>query len=174
MKKRKLFILIEGVDDKRFFEKIIKPRISSVYCSINIDTSAQTGNEKIRRYVKSFHKMGADYIFVTDLDEKACITKKKNDIHRKFRVRQDNIIIVVKEIEGWYFAGLSGKDINKLGIRGIINANTITKEEFNRIIPKQYESRLAFLLEILENYNIRAGKRNNESFCYFMNKYVSP
>ena len=116
--------------------------------------------------------MKADYIFARDFNDSPCITTKKEKITGEFKqITEDKIIVVVKEIESWYLAGLNENTSKKVGIRKKIRtANRITKEEFNQLIPKNM-SRIEFMRNILENYDVEIAKRRNRSFGYFLNKW---
>ncbi|MDI6767583.1 MAG: hypothetical protein QME52_12240, partial [Bacteroidota bacterium] len=46
-----------------------------------------------------------------------------------------------------------------------------TKEQFNRLIPEKYDSRIDFMSEILNNFSFKTAKRKNRSFKYFIEKY---
>lgn len=61
--------------------------------------------------------MGADYIYVTDIDRSPCITAKKERVKKEIsNIDIGKIVIVIKEIESWYFAGLTAKALQSLGI----------------------------------------------------------
>ena len=81
------------------------------------------------------------------------------------------IIVVVKEIESWYLAGLDNKVCKQLKIKNFPNTEKVTKEEFNSLIPKKFTSRIDFMLEILKNFSIEIAKKKNTSFRYFVEKY---
>ncbi|PNR93615.1 MULTISPECIES: hypothetical protein [unclassified Petrotoga] len=59
-----LFILVEGDDDKRFFEKIITPLFEGKYDQVKVWKYAQQKKEKVSKFLKSIKGMNADYIFV--------------------------------------------------------------------------------------------------------------
>lgn len=77
---KRLFILVEGDDDFRFFNNILKPIFRKYYDYIKIITYAREKKDKIDKYVKSMKSMGADYIFVSDINRKPCITVKKLEL----------------------------------------------------------------------------------------------
>lgn len=168
-----LFILLEGDDDERFFEKIVKPLLQKRYSTTKFWKYSQQKQEKIVNFVKSINAMKADYICVRDFNDAPCITAKKEKITDKFnRITKDKIIVVVKEIESWYLAGLDENTSKKLGIRKKIEtSDNITKEEFNQLIPKNMP-RIEFMREILKNYDVEIAKERNRSFGYFLNKWI--
>jgi len=133
----KLFIFIEGDDDERFFNKIIIPMFENKYDSVKLWKYAQEKNEKILQFLNSINAMKADYIFV------------------------------VREIEGWYLAGMDDVSSGKIGIKSFHNTEHINKSAFNDLKPKKFNSRIDFMSEILKLFCIDTAKMKNRSFSYF-------
>ena len=169
---KRLFIWVEGNDDKRFFDKIIAPKLQKKYNFVKTILYATLKKERIDSYIKSIKAMGAEYIFLTDINSSSCVTAKKQKIQNKLKnIDEEKIIVVIKEIESWYLSGLDDKASRKLGIRTYNVTDSITKEQFNSLIPKKFDSRIDFMLEILKNFSIKIAKRKNRSFRYFIEKY---
>jgi len=169
---RRLFIWIEGEDDARFFEKIMKPKLQKKYNFVETIRYATLKKEKINNFLKSIKLMGADYICVTDINNSPCVTAKKQKAKNKLRnIDEDRIIVVIKEIESWYLAGLGDTKSKKFKIRTFRVTDTITKEQFNSLIPKKFVSRIDFMLEILKIFSIKIAKQKNKSFRYYIEKY---
>jgi hypothetical protein len=169
---RRLFIWVEGEDDARFFEKIMEPRLKKKYDFVETRRYAAMKKEKIDNFLKSIKAMGAEYIFVVDINNSPCVTAKKQGVQNRLRnIDVDRIIVAIKEIEGWYLAGLGNIEAGKFKIRTFDNTDTITKEKFNSLIPKQFDSRVDFMLEILKNFSIEIAKQKNESFRYVIENY---
>jgi len=170
-----LYIFVEGDRDEDFFERIVKPRLVDRYNKIIIIKYAQKRIEYINSYIRSILSMNADYIFIADIDNSPCKTAKKEELRRRFRnLEQNKIIIVVKEIESWYLAGLDEKACKKLGIRCFDNTDSITKEDFRHIYSNSIHSGrsiIDFYLDIIKNYDIDIAKRKNRTFRYFCNKF---
>jgi hypothetical protein len=78
---------------------------------------------------------------------------------------------VIKEIESWYLAGLTDESIQKFKIRSFKTTDDITKEKFDNSIPKKFDSRIDFMLEILRYFSIEIANQKNKSFKYFDDKY---
>ncbi|MCK5450852.1 MAG: hypothetical protein KAI70_03715 [Candidatus Omnitrophica bacterium] len=170
-----LFIFIEGNDDKRFFESVVEPFLRERYSEITFYKYAKK-NKKIKAsFINSINSMKADYICVGDIDEFPCITTKKEKLTKDFgkKITVDTIAVVIKEMEGWYLAGLDKKASKKIGIREKIGTtDNITKERFNQLIPKQMP-RPVFMQKILENYDVELAEGKNRSFGYFLNKWMN-
>jgi hypothetical protein len=75
------------------------------------------------------------------------------------------VLIVVREIESWYLAGLP--DNNPLGIRVPGNTCALTKEQFNDTMPKHLDSRIDYMLEVLKLFDTNTATGRNPSFHYF-------
>ena len=135
---KRLVILLEGNDDKRFFEKILKPFFQKRY-RVEFWEYSRKKDERIVNFIKSLNLMKADYIFASDINDTRCITAKRDKITGKFnQIAETKIIVVVKEIESWYLAGLDENTSKKCGIRKKIGTtDNITKEQFNQLIPRK-------------------------------------
>ena len=122
---KRLFILIEGDDDERFFEKIMKPKFEKNNYTVQLWKYAHKNNRKIKNFLKSINSMGAEYIHVNDINNFPCVTAKKAKIKEKFRNFIDNnrVTVVIKEIESWYLAGLSNADSKNLNLKSLKNVS---------------------------------------------------
>ena len=170
-----LFILIEGDDDERFFESVVKPFLQERYSAIKFWQYAEENEKRKVNFIKSITSMKADYICIGDIDDVPCVTSKKERITDDFdeKITKDKIIIVIKEIESWYLAGLDEKASKKLGIRKKIETtDNVIKEHFNQLIPKKMP-RIEFMQKILENYDVEVAEGKNRSFGYFLNKWMN-
>jgi len=167
MSYKELYIWVEGNDDERFFKRIIEPMLQKKYDNIYIIAYSQMKKEKRKSFLKSIKSMGADYIFVTDIDKSPCVTARKEEFEEfKYIIDKGKIVVVVKEIESWYLAGL---DTKKIKIPHFELTDDITKEEFNKLISGN--SRIDSMLKILNNFSIEMAKQRNKSFKYFIDKY---
>ena len=177
MKCQKLFIFVEGEDDRIFFEKIIKPKLENLYqYIIEPILYAEKKGEKISNFIKSINAMKAEYIFFADINSALCIKRKKEDLKNTYReIDEDKIVVVVKSIEGWYLAGLKNSDLAQLKIKLPDKETTdnITKRQFNELIPKRFNSRFDYLIEISKRFSIETAITKNSSFSYFIKKYFS-
>jgi hypothetical protein len=171
---KKLYIFVEGDDDNRFFNRIVKNLFKNSYNEIEIREYSQKTSEYINAFLESIRKMGAEYICQSDLDNAPCASKRKEKVKEKFSSFEENRIIVVKtEIESWYLALLDDNTCRKFKIKlsKIKNTDHITKEQFNALIPKKFDSRVDFMVEILDCASIETAKQRNTSFKYFVDKY---
>lgn len=172
---QRLFILVEGLDDSRFCNKIIKTRFKPKYDYISIHEYSNQNKDFILKFIKSINSMGADYIFISDFNKENCITAKKQKILCKYKNKLDenNIVIVKEEIESWYMAGMDDTQSKLLEIPKIKETNNFTKEHFNDFQQLKNRSRIDLMVEMLKSYNIKIAKQKNKSFKYFIEKYLN-
>lgn len=77
-----------------------------------------------------------------------------------------------EEIESWYLAGIIESNLSKFKISPFTDTQSITKEEFERMRPKNYGSSIDFMVEILKEYSLEQAKILNSSIKYFVSKHV--
>jgi len=170
--KKRLFILVEGEDDVRFFGRIIKPLVAPRYDSVEIMPYACIKREKVNNFLKSVRQMGNDYIFVADIDRERSVRDKKQILYHWFHdIDGAGIVVVVKEIESWYYAGLSVTALQKLGLPALPVTDDLTKEDFNKLIPRRFDSRIDFMFELLKYFSVDSAVKENRSFKFFYDRY---
>jgi hypothetical protein len=170
--KKRLFILVEGEDDVRFFGRIIKPLFVSHYTSVEIIPYASIRRTKVNSFLKSIRLMNNDYIFVADIDTEQSVRDKKQVLYSHFsHIDGGSIVVVIKEIESWYYAGLTSESAEYLAVPDLPLTDELTKEDFNALIPSKYDSRIDFMFEILKFFSIDTAGKKNHSFNFFVNRY---
>lgn len=168
---KRLYIFVEGDADETFFNKIIKPLLVKSYQSIQIIKYASMSIEKREKWIKSIKGMFADYLFITDLNNKPCVTAKKKIILSHFKyIDENNIVVIIPEIEGLYMAGADDYIFSKLFKDVNHNTENVNKECFDKISSQLNESPLTLRLSLIENYDIDKARLRNRSFNYLMNK----
>lgn len=166
---KKLYIFVEGNDDENLLNKVLKPIIK--YDEIYTIQYSRRKIRDVNNYINSINSIGADYIFITDIDSSPCVTAKKEEVVNKWnKIEPGKIIIVVKEIESWYVAGLDLKKCQKLGIKNFPCTDELTKEQF-RSICKTIDSLESLKAEIRKLFDVETAKQKNRSFKYFVEKY---
>jgi hypothetical protein len=170
--KTRIFILVEGEDDVRFFGRIIKPLLINRYDAVEIIPYASIKRTKVDNFLKSIRLMKSDYIFVADIDAEKSVRDKKQVLYSHFsHIDGGSIIVVIKEIESWYYAGLTPESVKDLEVPNLPRTDDLTKEDFNRLIPRKYDSRIDFMFEILKYFSIDTAKKKNHSFRFFIERY---
>jgi len=179
---RLLWVVLEGDDDLDFYQYVLEPllRDKTYWDWIKPWRYAGETLEDRGNFINSVNAMEADYMILCDINTHPCKTSKKDRLKQHDfdgRIVEDKIIVVIKEIESWYLAGLDNRSMSKVGIRKrdlrrLQTTDGITKEDFDDLIPHD-KTRKEFKLDILENYNVDVSKRKNESFRYFLNKWIN-
>jgi len=171
MQYRRLFVCVEGDDDERFVTWIIKPLLERKYDSVEVRKYAKQKKEKFNNMLRSFGRIG-EYLCLVDMNDAPCITARKQAIQDEFRnIDTERIVVVVKEIEGWYLAGLDEAGCEQLGIPAHDTTDHIAKEDFDHLIPRRFDSRVDFMAEILKCFAVEIAKQKNNSFRYFLGKH---
>ena len=164
--------MVEGEDDIRFFGRIIKPLFVSRYDSVEIIPYASIRRTKVNNFLKSVRQMHNDYIFVADIDTERSVRDKKQILYYHFsNIEGSSIIVVIKEIESWYYAGLSRESLLSLAVPDLSRTDELTKEDFNHLIPRTYDSRIDFMFEILKYFSLDSARMKNHSFRFFVDRY---
>jgi hypothetical protein len=170
--KKRLFILVEGEDDVRFFGRVMKPLFIPQYDSVEILPYACIKRIKVNNFLKSVAEMHNDYIFVADIDAERSVRDKKQLLYHWFsNINGGNIVVVIMEIESWYYAGLSDEALRKFALPPLSSTDELTKEGFNALIPPSFDSRIDFMFEILKSFSPVTATRHNRSFKFFFERY---
>jgi hypothetical protein len=175
--RRLLFIIVEGDNDERFVRAAVIPNIRRKYGEIVIWKSAEEPDANVRKFIDAVvNGMDADYIFLTDLDDKPCVTAAKDYICTRYpEVARDRVAVASLEVEGWYLAGLNRERAEACGLDGSWGSGTtdgITKERFCGLQPARFAAETAFRVEVLKNFSRTTATRRSTSFAHFAKKYL--
>jgi hypothetical protein len=170
---RRLFLFVEGDDDERFLRAVLKPRLDRQYDSVTLWQYAKQKSDKIRAFLRSVKAIKADYAFLADINRQPCVTARKRKLGDRLpELDEDKAVVVVMEIESWYMAGAEDSACERLGLRPSRSTDTLTKEQFDALIPKRFDSRVDFMAELLKCFSVEAAKERNHSFRYFVERHV--
>lgn len=169
-----LRILLEGNDDQRFIDNVIRPYISKINPS-TILTIQYAEDKKINvdKIIQRLDAKNHMYILLGDYDSSdKCITLKKEELMEEFNHLNKNVIFIVKdEIESWFLSGMN-TDLEIFN-EFIIPDDTerITKEMFNKMMENShFDSRIDLMKEISKSYDFDLATKRNNSFKYFIEK----
>lgn len=130
--------------------------------------------DKFSAILEAIKAMGADYLLIADYDCSPCVTSKKEWLHQHIRgVEPERARIVIEEIESWYAAGIDEQGIAQFGmsaLAALAGTDSLTKEQFNEMVPDKFDSRIDFMMEILKIFSVETARRKNRSFDYFLRK----
>jgi hypothetical protein len=169
---KRIWVLVEGGKDSRFVRGVLRPILEGEYDFVETWEYAERAPERIMDFLRSMRAMKADYLFLGDINSSPCVTAKKEAIKNKYQqgVELAKTIVVLREIESWYLAGVDDKDCREFGIPIIRHTENVTKEQFENLVPARFGSVVDFMDEILNRFHIDAAKGRNRSFSYLMDK----
>ncbi len=172
MKKGHIYLFVEGNDDYRFFSLTVAPHFRQSYENVSIIEYACMKAVKVDRFIRGIRQMGDSYLLFADIDEEESVSLKISILLRRFHeLDRQRTIVIIKEIESWYLAGLRRADSYRLHVKYLPFTDNITKEDFNNVIPFQFHSRISFMIELLKYFSFRTAKRKNRSFHYFIRHF---
>jgi hypothetical protein len=172
---KELYKWVEGSDDERFFKSIVVPTLERLYTTVTIQMYANMRIERVNQFIQSIKSIPtSDYLFFTDIDATVCITKRKGEVKAKYAyIDLEKVVIVVREIESWYLAGLSETMSQQLKVKFTSLTDNVTKEKFYGAMPKKYKSRIDYLVEITKRISTTSCIQRNTSFSYFAKKHLA-
>ena len=169
---RQLFIWVEGEDDRRLLEQVKEELFGAKYDWIRVLPYAQEKPEKVCAFVQSIERMGAEYIFLRDLNSAPCVSERKRSTCRDWEgVDGERIVVIAPEVESWYGAGLAPSAWQELGVRRPPSLSRLTKEKFETLRPPRFGSGLDFKIEMLKRFSVQTAKANSASFAYLVRKF---
>jgi hypothetical protein len=165
-------VLVEGADDVRFFERVLVPLLAERYGAVRLIQYACLRRRAVDRLIRSFARLGEPYVIVADIDTEPSVRAKKRVILGRFAEADPSAIaVVIVEIESWYLAGADDGFLAGAGIVPPPSTEEITKEAFNALVPRQYVSRVGFMLDLLDGYSLERGAARNRSLAFFLRRY---
>ena len=170
-------VLLEGPDDAMFFESVLHDALAKKYDIIKTFRYVQSPKKDLEKYVKSLHAAKHDYIVLADFDVgSTCYSGRKERLRARIpHARCDNMAVVKTEIESWCLAGIGQPECRILRIPYHPNTESISKKEFERMRKdSRSASRIVFMKKILAMFDAERAKKQNASFEYVWDKFVSP
>jgi hypothetical protein len=168
-----MHVLVEGRDDREFVNAVIRPMLQRQYDDVQVWEYAGETITRRMNYIRSIQATNADYLFMADLDTSPCITERKNNLVNGHRgmIDAECAVVVVKEIESWYLAGVDEHACQEFGIPNVPHTDHVTKEQFRSRVPRRFNNFVVnFMMEILRGFQIEVAKGRNRSFGYLMNR----
>jgi len=158
--------LVGSDDDQRFVERVVVPALGSRYDFIVPWKYAHQKAGKVNAFLKSIKEAGAHYLLLGSLHAYPCFPRRRDALLQRFsQLDGGRVLVVVKEIASWYLAGLPAE--NSLGVTVPAETSLITQEHFYSTIPKGFDSRIDYALEVLKLFDIQVAAGRNPSFHYF-------
>jgi hypothetical protein len=115
---RCIYVFLEGDGDERFFNVVLRPILDCWYAAVVPWQYARRSPEDVIKALQSVRDGKVDYLFLRDIDNCPCVTAGKQDLLKRYKNRIDpsRAVVVCREIESWYLAGLDDEGRQKLGV----------------------------------------------------------
>lgn len=89
MSYKQLYIFVEGSDDERYIDKVIRPILLSNYSNIKVIKYATLLKVTVERFINTYRNQdSSDYLFFCDMDARGdksyCISKRKEKVQNKY------------------------------------------------------------------------------------------
>ena len=155
-----------------------KQSLSRFFCRSTIMFNFGSTHKKLRERRRTssevFKVWGPIASLFGILTEAPALTSIKEAVQKKYgkHINAESILVVVREIEGWYAAGIHSDAAAELDIDALATTDDLTKEQFNQSAPKRFGSSIVFKREVLKRFDIDTARRKNKSFAYFHRKYL--
>lgn len=161
-----LYILVEGLDDKRFFENAIGHKLKEKHENIFIWEYAGKKKSQIDAFINSIRAMGKKLVFVADKDEGTQEKAIKKQLRTHPKLRRAELTLVVTEIESWYLSGVDEESTTiKLKKKIPKDTSKITKEQFENYFMRY--SRAEAMIKISSEFCFERAVSRNTSFKRF-------
>jgi hypothetical protein len=170
---KRLVVWVEGDRDLRFFEVVVKPRLALAFFQVLVKTYRQMKRVDVNRFLHTFSRQGFGCIFVADLNSAPCVTSRKQKLKEHYPgLMDDDIVVVSREIESWYLAGLTTDGATPLKVECPASTDRLTKEDLDRLRLPRFDSELDFLLELLKCFDATEACKRNKSFEHFQRRFL--
>lgn len=168
-----LYVLCEGDDDERFFDRVVQPRLSYSEQEVRYFQYAQYPYEDVRNLLHSIRDMrgsgiDAEYFFLRDFDRAPCKESRFEEIDRNYDdlVSRDQTFLVVQMIESWYVAGLENQHPVSMLDDAPPQTDKLVKQDLENMMAEDAD-RFDVLQEILKHFDLDRARYKNNSFEYF-------
>ena len=177
MSQKPLYVLVEGPTDQMLFQseamdQVVRQRFPYAH----VITWASETKDDLVGLLRGIIADGAPYIFLCDKESAfVCIqTRKQYALSRCPNVAVDRILIVVREIECWYIAGMSQTFSNQYGFAIPDNSEDFAKPRFEDLSTRlKFASPEDMMIEILKTFSVQNAALRNTSFSRLVEKYLS-
>lgn len=168
---------VEGPSDARFFDRIVKPNLRKVYAPISVVEYAHLPDRIVNGFIRTLNSSGEGYVLLCDVDDYACVPSRLDSITgRHPELPRNKVQVVVREIEGWYLAGVSRQHCHRLKLRASKlskGTNELTKENLSSF--REQDSPLS-VIELMTSicgcFQIALARQRNRSFNRFCSRFL--
>jgi hypothetical protein len=170
MDTRRFNIWVEGDRDSRLIDAVAGPLMSPL--KLKILDYRQQNKTTTNKALRAARRLGNSYFFMADQDRAPCAGSRKSKLIEKYPdLDEGSIIVVSREIESWYIAGIDSELAGRLGIRNLPSlTDDCVKSDFEALRPTRFDSEVDFMIEVARGFNIETARRKNRSFDYLIHR----
>lgn len=164
--------LVEGPDDKRFVETVLRPRIEG---KPDVVKYAQKSASDVNSLVSAFAGTCAEHYYVTDPDREVdargnCQNCDERETHEQQRydiLDPFDVLVAVDAVEGWLLAGVSDAVASEGRVPVPSSTDHVGKPEFTAAFEEStFGSMERFVDRIFDDYCCDLARDRNDSFDY--------
>lgn len=166
---KRTWILVEGKDDTRFVNAVLRPILQENRDFVGTWEYAQETPKKIIGFLRAIKSMNAECLLLADINDSPCVSAKKEGLTQNLRqaLEPADAVVVVREIESWCMAGLDDDSCREFRIENVSATDEVTKEQFRDLMPSRFHDSLVdFMAELLNVFRVDMARAKNRSFCY--------
>ena len=155
-------------------ERVFQPYLKKKYDDVRYIEYKKDSPTEVAGKIRSFQiNSQLSYIFLHDLDEHSdpIVCQKKVCERYSNILTPEDVVVVNKEIESWYLAGVTRELSKSLKLKWVKNTETISKERFVSLMPNRFSSTTDFMVELLRHYSLSEAMTRNQSLRYFVDKF---
>ncbi|MDA7944641.1 MAG: DUF4276 family protein [Nitrosopumilus sp.] len=157
-----LFVYVEGADDERMVNHVIKK------CHKQFDpTIIQFSSMRLKDTIESLekHTLANDlFVVLIDSDRAPSVDALKIEWAARRRIDKNHVAVAVSSIESWYVSGSTSARINRLFED--TPSDRIHKSRFDRVVKPEMGHRRALVMA-LDGFDTDKAARKSESFAHF-------
>lgn len=149
---RELYLFVEGPDDARFVNAVLVPPLLQGYGWARAVEYRVMGPRKVNEFLRTIDRVpGWDYVFFADRDRHPCASAAKRRLADAYSALDcARAVVVGREIECWYLAGLDLVSRRRLRVDDqFTSTDDWDKERFNALVDRCSTSRVLFMAEML-------------------------
>jgi hypothetical protein len=112
----------------------------------------------INRLLRALAHQDFARLFIADIDSAPCVTVRKQKVRERYpEIEEQEIVVVSKEIESWYLAGITTSGASALKVSPPSSTDYLTKEDLDQLRPPHLDSQIDFMLELLKYFDERTA-----------------
>jgi len=171
----KLALWVEGDRDRRFCDGVLKPVFGISYGLVLVREYRQLPRPVVNKLLRSMSCEGFDHLFFADQDTAPCVSSRKSKVKQGYPdLTDDRIVVVSREIESWFLAGIQPSHAKRFAIPILGRTDDLSKADFDEYRKRKFDSDIDSMAEIVKVYSIAEALQRNRTFEYLHGRFLAP